>query len=288
MDQLAGQMRLAEGGATGHRGADGRRDQRVQKVHVQTDMQHALRRAHPVQKIAQRCRNAAFVQHPHVVHGDLRLQQGRMFRRIDRPDAEQADVLARQRCRKRREGIKVLAPRQIGDRRAMQVARNRGQRRVEIAVRIQPQQEQRPANARRVLCRPCNRTQGQTVVAAKHHRQFARRHRLADGGAQDAGPGQRLGQLVHRRVRTFRLRQDARHQIAAINDLMAQLGQRRGQSGHAIGGRAHQATPAPLAGIDRRSDQGNSGHRHLRSCIRVGCGCATDIVGNYRARPTFL
>ncbi len=63
-----------------HGGADGGRDRGIKEIDVQRDMQHSR---HPcgkrVQEVAQGFHDAVFVDHPHVVDGDVTLQHRGMF-----------------------------------------------------------------------------------------------------------------------------------------------------------------------------------------------------------------
>jgi hypothetical protein len=263
VQKLADQMRLAEGGAAGDGGADGGRDRGSRKSTSRLTCSRPLAARTRVQKFAQGGDDAALVQHAHVVHGDVIAQQGLRVRRIDAADAEQADALGRDRRRKGRKGVKAAAPGDIGDGRAVQIARHGGQRGVEIAMRVQPQQEQRPAGAGRMLGRTRDRTQRQRMIAPQRDRHAATGQHLGHAVAQHLGPAQRLVKLVDGRVVAAGMRQHARRQVAQIADLMAQIGQQPVDPGDAIGGGTHQAAKVALAGIDGGADKGNSAHSSL-------------------------
>ena len=82
-------MRLAVGRPARDGGADARRDRRIEKVDVQTDMQKAVAGANPIDDAADRDGEAVFVQPPHVDDVDAAILQQPPFARVDRPDAEQ-------------------------------------------------------------------------------------------------------------------------------------------------------------------------------------------------------
>ena len=79
-------------------------------------------------------------------------------------------------------------------------------------------------------------------------------------------------------------------QIAPILDRMAQIAQRLRDARHAVGGGAHQAAGALLAGIDRRADQDAMGHASspLRaSSLRLAAeSSAIIVVPRNRLRKT--
>ena len=253
-------MRFAECGAARHGGADRRRDRGVKEIDIQRDMQHALRRADRVEELAQGGHDAPLVQNAHVVDGKVVLQQGRMFRRIDRSDAVKADAFGRDLDGKGRKGVKAVAPGDIGDRGAVQIARGRGQRRVEIAVGVQPQQKQRPVRAGGIGGSPRNRAQRQRVVAAEDDRQAALRQGVVNLVAQNLRPAQHFGQGVNRRIGAGGSGQVRQGDVAPVLHRMTQFAHRCGQTRDTVGGRAHHATGAALAVVDGGADQDDVGH----------------------------
>ncbi len=70
----------------------------------------------------QRRHDALFVQHPHVADRHLGIEQPGMFGGVDRADAVKADALGRDRGGEGRKGVEAGFARDIGDRRAVQVA----------------------------------------------------------------------------------------------------------------------------------------------------------------------
>ena len=195
-----------------------------------------------------------------------------MFGGVNRADAIQADPLGRDHLGEGWEGVKPVAAGDIGDRRAVQIARGGGERRVEIAVRIQPQQEQRAVGPRGKGRGPGHRAQRQRMVAAQDHRQAARRQRIIDLVTQGLRPAQHLRQGMHRRVGTGGSAQFRQGDIAPILHDMPQVADRRAKSGDAVGCRPHDATGPALAVVDRGADQDDFGHEKLLAVVFPTCG----------------
>src|SRR6185437_4996150 len=88
MQHLHDQVRLAIGRAAWHGGADAGRQSRVEKVDVETDMQHAVARPHPVDHAADQHPDPELVDLPHVSQADAAISQQILFQSVDRTYAE--------------------------------------------------------------------------------------------------------------------------------------------------------------------------------------------------------
>ena len=301
-------MRLAKGGAAGDGGADGGCDGGVKEIDVERDMEEAIGGAYPVEEAAQGGDDALFVQHPHVADRHVVFQKPCMFGRIDRADAVKADTLRRDRGREGREGVETGAARDIGHRRAVQVAGLRRQRRVVIRMRVEPENEKRPPHGLRMGRDTGHGAKRQGMVAAHEDRE-AMRHRLFRPGGQRAGPGDGFGQVVDSRVGAGDVGQRPWGDVAPVVAFHPKLGQAAGNARDAEGRGTHQAAFALLAAVDGGADQnrfgshwGNScrfGQRMVpecEGCKRIFCRYGEEIKqtegakrrnGQYRPEPDF-
>jgi hypothetical protein len=91
-EQLHAEMRFTIGCPSGNRGADARRQRRVEKIDIEADMQMAARRPHRVNDRFQRRHDAAFVDRPHIDHIDTAPADGGTLLAIDGANAEQGDT----------------------------------------------------------------------------------------------------------------------------------------------------------------------------------------------------
>src|SRR4030081_3740755 len=86
-------MRLAIGSAARHRRADPRRYGRIQKIDVEADMQNAVARTYPFDDPADQDADTMLVDRAHVCDGDAAIADELSFRRIDRADSKQIELI---------------------------------------------------------------------------------------------------------------------------------------------------------------------------------------------------
>ena len=134
------------------------------------------------------------------------------------------------------------------------MARTAALRRVIVAMRIKPEHELRPPQRRRMGCHTCHTSQRQAMIAAHEDGQTAR-HGGFGGLGDAAGPADRFRQRMQMRQRVLGRRDRGGREVAHIRHTVSQIGHRFGQSGGAIGVRAHQATTAALATVHGAADQ---------------------------------
>ena len=170
MQQFHHQMGLAHGGPARHGCADGRRDGWVQKIHIERDMQQAVRRRDPGKEIGQRCLDPALVNGAHVDICDIAALKCRMFGTVDGPQTDHADVLRRHHGGQGREGVKPVAPRHISHGRAVHISAVGAVRRVKIGMRIKPKHKQRPVLVCRMRRHPRDRAKRERVIATQKDR----------------------------------------------------------------------------------------------------------------------
>src|ERR1700733_10145836 len=88
VQHLHHQMRLPIGRATGHRGANARRQMGIEKINVKTDMQHAVTGFHLVDNAADQHAYPELVDLAHVGNADATSPQQLIFQSVDRACAE--------------------------------------------------------------------------------------------------------------------------------------------------------------------------------------------------------
>src|SRR5712664_570607 len=86
-------MRLAIGRAAWYGGADARRYRRVEKIDIEADVQHAVARLYPLDGRPDLNDDPEFVDRAHVGNRDAAIADQVFFRRIDRPDSEQIELI---------------------------------------------------------------------------------------------------------------------------------------------------------------------------------------------------
>ena len=97
VQQFHDQMRLAIGGAARHGGADAGRDGGIEEVDVEGKMQHAVLRPHALDDAADQHADAELVDRAHVGNRHAALVHQLLFQGIDRADAEQVELIGRDR-----------------------------------------------------------------------------------------------------------------------------------------------------------------------------------------------
>ena len=168
-------------------------------------------------------------------------------------------------------------------RHAVDVAAGRGRRRVDVGVRVQPDDAAGPAERPGQAAQRADRDR---VVAAQHQRHLAVRHRPGDpvgkllAGAADrrpvAGGGIALVERLHH----------ARADVAVIVDDVAQLGHPLAQLGVADRGRPHVHAAPARPEVERRADHANRPRivRSLRARIHAARWYAIVRRGGDRRR----
>src|SRR3954470_21699002 len=97
VQQLHDEMRLAIGCAARHRGADAGRDGGIEKIDIETDMQHAIARPHTLDDLSYQYADTEFVDDAHVGDRNASLEHQLLLQRIDRADAEQVELVGADR-----------------------------------------------------------------------------------------------------------------------------------------------------------------------------------------------
>src|SRR5437016_6728598 len=82
------QMRFSIGRATGHRGADAGRHAGIEKINVETDVQHAVAGFHLVDDAADQHANAELIDLAHIGNADAAAAQQIFLQFVDRAHAE--------------------------------------------------------------------------------------------------------------------------------------------------------------------------------------------------------
>src|SRR3981189_714926 len=90
-------MRLAIGRAARHGGADARRYRRIEKIDIEADVQHAVARLYPLDDPPDQNADSEFVDRAHVGDRDAAIADEVSFKRIDRPDSEQIELIGTDR-----------------------------------------------------------------------------------------------------------------------------------------------------------------------------------------------
>src|SRR6266850_3212882 len=90
-------MRLAIGRAARHGGADARRYRRIEKIDIEADVQYAVARLYPLDDPPDQNADPEFVDRAHVGDRDAAIADEVFFRRIDRPDSEQIELIGTDR-----------------------------------------------------------------------------------------------------------------------------------------------------------------------------------------------
>ncbi len=91
VEQLHREVSLAHGRPTGHGGAHGGRDVRVEEVDVQRDVDARVGLGGTAHRAADQLAHAELVHLAHVVHGDAVALQQRALVRVDGADADHGD-----------------------------------------------------------------------------------------------------------------------------------------------------------------------------------------------------
>src|SRR6195256_1496636 len=86
-------MRLAIGRAARYGGADARRYRRIEKIDVEADMQHAVACLYPLDDPPDQNADPEFVDRAHVGDRDTAIADEAFFKRIDRADSEQIELI---------------------------------------------------------------------------------------------------------------------------------------------------------------------------------------------------
>src|SRR5258706_12856532 len=90
-------MRLAIGRAARHGRADARRPPRVEKIDVKADMQNAVARSYPFDHPPDQDADTELVDRAHVRNRDAAIADELPFKRIDRADSEQVELIGTNR-----------------------------------------------------------------------------------------------------------------------------------------------------------------------------------------------
>ncbi len=128
-------------------------------------MQQAVGRAHAVQKGPQRGHDALFVQHPHVVHGDVRgcIRASSAGSTLRMPNMQMFSP--GMGAGEGGKGSKTVQPVGIGHRRAVQVPDVGGGDGVKVVVRVQPDTNCAAALRGGMRSDPLDGAQGQRMIA---------------------------------------------------------------------------------------------------------------------------
>ena len=247
-------MRLAHRGAARHGGADGGRGGRVEEIDVERDVQDAVRRRDLVEELRQRPRDADLVDHPHVDQRRVAILERGAFLGVDAAQADHADLAHRHGGGQGREVVEALATGDVAQRRAVQVAARGAVGGVEIAMRVEPQHEERPLDLGGMGGHACHGAERQRVIAA-HEDGKAVGRLFARGAHQGGGPADIERQLVDRAVAGRRDLDLVGGHVADVGDAVTERGERLGEAGGAVGVRAHEAAAGSLAAVHRGADE---------------------------------
>ena len=156
-------MRLAKGEAAGHRRADARRHGRLQRIHVEADVD-AFQPVEPRQRAARHRGHAQFVDVAHGVDDDPAVRQRNAFLAVQVADGDHDDVLRPQLGALVAEvdQVRMTLAGQHRHRHAVNVAGGRRVGRVEVTVRVDPDDAERS-----VRRHAADRADGHGMVAAE-------------------------------------------------------------------------------------------------------------------------
>src|SRR6267378_3174733 len=131
-------MRLAIGRAARYGGADARRYRRIEKIDIEADMQHAVACFYPLDDAPDQDADPEFIDRAHVGDRDAAIADQVFFKRIDRPDSEQIELIGTNGCAwmVAEQAVKAGLAAQERSRHAMHVAGDSGRRRVVVGVSV--------------------------------------------------------------------------------------------------------------------------------------------------------
>ena len=237
----------------------------------------------PVERLAHRVLDPDPVDVAHREDADVRLAQERSLGGVERADADERDArgVERRECEPLvREPLRRLAERGR-ERHPVHVARRARLRRVEVAVRVDPDHAARLARGRRESGKRPDRDR---MVAAEHEREGALPHRLLDERGELRARLEDLRQeprpLVLERERLGLGRDD----VAAVRHGEPDLREPLLEPGVADRRRAHVDAAARLAEVERRADD-RDGTLHRAEPYTCGTGAASGPGRRYTSRP---
>ncbi len=150
-----------------------------------------------------------------------------------------------------------LGPEQRRQRHAVDVAAVRRGRRVDVAVRVDPDQSERFVFAPHELRGRRDRSRGEAVIAAEHDRQRA----LLQGGerrlVQLFADARDFADVLLLRIAERLDFRDGRDEVAFVDDGHSERGEPLRQSGDAKRGRSHVDAAPVAAEVERDADQVN-------------------------------
>ncbi len=150
---------------------DTRRYIRIEKIDIETDMQQAVSGADRVEHPAHDRRHTLFVERAHVEDVDAVLADFPALVRIDGAYANLENLLRIDQWPAGRQDIRDFRfAAEEGDGHAMNVARGRCGRGIEVRMRVQPKHEQWPANPSRIARHAGDAAHGEAVIAAEDQR----------------------------------------------------------------------------------------------------------------------
>ena len=150
--------------------------------------------------------------------------------------------------------LAAVRARHDADGHAVDVARGRGARDVEVRVRIEPEHRERRLPLGTVTRDRRDGADRDAVVAAHQERNLAGREALVDGVVDAAAPSGDLGEVaVVAGARLLGV--DRAGDVAAIDDVAAEPAQRLVEPGHAQRFGAHRRAALACADVGRRTDQ---------------------------------
>lgn len=257
---------FAKGGAPGDGGADAGRDGRVQEIDVEADMKAAAGFAHTVEEGADGDGDAGFVEGAHVVDGDAGLGEDGALGSVDAAEADHAHVGGGDGIL---EGghvaVEARAARGIGGGGAMEVAAGGGIEGVEVGVAVEPEDVKVSAFGGGAGAGPGEGACREAVVAAQGD-DHAMGGSTVDGGGEAMGPGGEGGEAADGGVGVRGDGIGLRHQVALVDAVEAAFVNHLDDPGGAEGVRAHVATAATGAVLDRSADY-RAGGDHAGSCV---------------------
>ena len=201
-------------------------------------------------------RNAMFVEGAHVVDDDRVFGQKPVFRLVDRPDTDHADMLRPDPRRQRRvDALEAFQPQEIGHRRAVQIAAARRGQRVEVRMRVQPQHELRAPASLRAARDTRHRADRQAVIAAEKDRHVDLVCCVVGRLFDRPGPAHGLREVAEGLVRMRHRRDRIGLHIAPIADLVPQFAQAGFQPCRSEGVGTHQTARLAGARLQGNTDQ---------------------------------
>ena len=143
------------------------------------------------------------------------------------------------------------------ERHAVHVARRRGQRRIEVRMGVEPQDEQFAPRLGRMAGDAADRPHRQAVIAAEHDRRPPGAHDRVSLARQQPRPGRDLGEPLALPSGAGARMGAGGSEIAPVLDVVPEIPERFHDARGAQHGRAHRRAGHARAGFDRRAEDGD-------------------------------